>query len=273
MTPAPLLALAAIGLWSTLAALSVRLSGVPPFLLVGSALVLGGLCGAARWRQWRAGPRLVALGVYGLFLYHLALFTALRRAPAVEANLLNYLWPLLIVVLAPLFKPEARLTPRHLAGAALGFLGAALLVTGGRVAFDAAHAAGYALAAAAALIWSTYSLATSRLGGVPTALVGLFCLVSGALALGCHALLEPAYAFRAGDLPWLALLGAGPMGLAFYAWDAAMKRGDPRAIGALSYLTPLASTLLLSFSSGQALTRAAWAAMGLIVGGAALGAL
>ncbi|MDE2291438.1 MAG: DMT family transporter [Elusimicrobia bacterium] len=267
------LALAAVALWSTLALLSVRLAGVPPLLLVGTALVIGGLCGAGRWREWRASPRLLALGVYGLFLYHLALFTALRLAPAVEANLINYLWPLLIVALAPLFKPGLRPNLRHGGGAALGFVGAGLLVTGGHLSAHGGHLLGYALAAAAALIWSTYSLATSRLGGVPTGLVGLFCLLSGALALACHFAWEPAYSWRSADLPWLLALGLGPMGLAFYAWDAAMKRGDPRSIGALSYLTPLASTLLLAAGTGRPLTAVTGTAMGLIVGGAALGGL
>jgi drug/metabolite transporter (DMT)-like permease len=45
------------------------------------------------------------LGVYGLFGYHFLLFLALRSAPPLEANLVNYLWPLLIVVLAPVLLP------------------------------------------------------------------------------------------------------------------------------------------------------------------------
>src|SRR5258708_11903811 len=49
----------------------------------------------------------------------------------------------------------------------------------------------------------------------------------------------------------LAILGLGPMGLAFLAWDAALKQGDPRAIAALSYFTPLFSTALLSWVSGR----------------------
>jgi drug/metabolite transporter (DMT)-like permease len=259
-------------LWSTLAAVSLRVKAVPPFLLVGTALVIGSLCSVHRIREWRASPRVVALGVYGLFAYHFALFVALRRAPAIEANLINYLWPLLIVVLTPLFVRGARLTARHVTAAALGFAGAALLVTGGTFSFEMRYAAGYALALVAALIWSTFSLATSRLGHVPTALVGLFCAVSGALSLACHALFEAPHEFAAGELPWIVLLGLGPMGLAFFAWDAAMKRGDTRVIGSLSYLTPLLSTLVLAATGGGALSAVSLAAMALIVGGAALGA-
>jgi len=42
-------------------------------------------------------------GVGGLFGYHALFFAAMAHAPAAEANLLNYMWPLLIVLLsAPL---------------------------------------------------------------------------------------------------------------------------------------------------------------------------
>ena len=71
---------------------------------------------------------------------------ALRLAPPVETNLLNYLWPLLIVVLSPLFVPGTKLGARHIGGVVLGFAGAALIVTGGRAGFTMASMQGYALA-------------------------------------------------------------------------------------------------------------------------------
>ncbi|MBK8167793.1 MAG: DMT family transporter [bacterium] len=270
--PAPmLLALLAILLWSTLAALTTRLDGLPPFLLAGTSLLIGSLAGVPRWRRWRAPLPMLALGVYGLFAYHAALFMALRLAPPIEANLLNYLWPLLIVVLTPAFLRERRLTARQIAAALLGFAGAALLVTGGRVAFDRAHAAGYALAIAAAVIWSTYSLASARRRDAQAPPVSFFSAVSGLLALLCHALFEPRAVFVAADVPWLLLLGLGPMGAAFLAWDAALRRGDPRTIGLLSYLTPVLSTLLLALAGGGRLSGVSLAAMVLVVGGALLG--
>jgi drug/metabolite transporter (DMT)-like permease len=266
-----LAAFGAIALWGVLAALSLRLKAWPPFLLVGAALLIGSLCSVHRFREWRVPPRVLALGIYGLFGFHFLLFIALRTAPPVEANLVNYLWPLLIVLLAPAMLPGQRLRVRHVVGAVTGFAGAALLVTGGRVAFDLAHASGYAAALGSALIWATYSLASKRLAPIPTATIGLFCAVSGALALVCHAVLEPRHLPAAGDLPWLAVLGLGPMGAAFFLWDHALKNGDPPRIGALAYITPLASTLVLVAAGQGVLTGIALAAMALIVGGAVLG--
>jgi drug/metabolite transporter (DMT)-like permease len=268
---ATLNALVAIALWGTLAALSLRLKAVPPFLLVGSALLLGALCGVRGIRLKRLRLRVLLLGVYGLFAYHLCLFLALRRAPPVEANLLNYLWPLLIVVLTPLFVRGASLRTHHVAGALLGFAGAALLVTGGRIALRSEALPGYLLAIAAAFIWSTYSLITHRIADFPTSAVATFCGISGALALGCHFLFEPSYAFSAGDLPFLVAIGLGPMGLAFYLWDRALKSGDPRTLGTLAYLTPLLSTVLVVVVGGGRLTIVSGIAMALIIGGAILG--
>lgn len=268
---ATLCALAALALWGSLAVLVLKLKHVPPFLLLGLALLLGAAVGLRRltWRGLR--PRVLLLGVYGLFAYHFCLFLALRLAPPVEANLINYLWPLLIVVLSPLFLAGRTLLPRHVAGALLGFGGAALLVTGGRLAAGGGSLAGYLLALAAALIWSTYSLLTKRLGDFPTSAVAAFCLLSGALALACHALFEPRYLPVARDLPYVALIGLGPMGASFYLWDRALKDGDPRVIGTLAYFTPLLSTCLIAACGEGRLGAASAAAAALIVAGALLG--
>lgn len=250
----------------------MRLSAVPPLLLAGTSLLIGSVFGLSRWRQWRMRPAVLALGVYGLLGYHVVFFLALRLAPPVEANLVNDLWPLLIILMTPLFQRGRRLTARHAAAGLLGFAGAALLVTGGRWGFAREHAAGYAFALAAAVIWATYSLASSRLASVPSGAVGAFCAASGALALALHALLEPRHSFSAAELPFVAAMGLGPLGYAFYAWDDAMKRGDPRVVGALSYLIPLASTLLLAAFAGGRLDGTVWLAMALVIAGAALGA-
>lgn len=268
-------ALAALALWSTLAALGLKLRHVPPFLLVGSALLLGALVGLRGITLRGARPGVLLLGVYGLFAYHFCLFLGLRLAPPVEANLINYLWPLLIVVLSPLILPGIRLRPRHVLGASLGFGGAALLVSGGRLGLaapgGAAAGAGYLLALAAAFIWSTYSLLTKRIGSFPTSAIATFCLLSGLLSLACHALFEPRYVPSATDLPYLAVIGLGPMGAAFYLWDRALKNGDPRVIGTLAYLTPLFSTLLVALLGEGRMTPLSAAAAALIIGGAAVG--
>lgn len=275
---ANLLALGAIALWASLAALGVALAHVPPFLLTGVALLLGSLIALPLsrfdWRLWRVPASTLALGVYGLFGFHFLLFIALRHAPPVQANLVNYLWPLGIVVMAPLFLPGVSLTVRHVLAALIGFSGAALAILGRSAeGSQAVWAWGYVPAAASAFIWASYSLLTQRVRAFPTAAIGSFALVSGLLSLLCHALLEPAVALSARDWGLIALLGLGPLGGAFFLWDAALKRGDARQIGVLSFLTPLLSTLTLLWVRGEAPNLAVAMAALLIVSAALLATL
>lgn len=270
------LAVGAILLWSSLALLGSRLAHLPPLLVTGIALCIGGCLGLARVRQWRLPLRTLLIGVGGIFGYHVMLFSAFHLAPIVEANLVNYLWPLLIVLLSPVILPGFGLKAHHAAGAVMGLAGAALIVSGGSIHPDLSSLPGYLLAAAAALTWAVYSLLTKRVPPFGSGAVGAFCLAAGTLSLAVHAAqagLRGFEAIRSSDWVLLAVLGVGPMGAAFFLWDGALKRGDPRVIGSLSYLTPLLSTLALTAIGGRAMSLLAGAAMALIVGGAAIGSL
>ncbi len=274
--PANLYALGAIALWASLASLGVSLRHVPPFLLTGVALLVGSLLALPfvlkDRRLWRIPAGTLLLGVYGLFGFHFLLFIALRHAPPVEANLVNYLWPLFMVVLAPLFLRAVTLRAVHVAAALLGFAGAAIAILGaGTNAAGGGWSWGYLPALGSAFIWASYSLLTQRVAPFPTAAIGLFGLVSGVLSLLCHWALEPAVALSGRDWALIAVMGLGPLGAAFFLWDKALKLGDARQIGILSYLTPLGSTALLMLVSGRALSWSIGLAAAMIIGAAVLG--
>jgi drug/metabolite transporter (DMT)-like permease len=221
-------------------------------------------------RLWRVPLGTLALGVGGLFGFHFLLFMALRLAPPLEANLVNYLWPLLIVLLTPALLPGFTLGRRHVVAASVGFAGAAVAIGAAPVAIDARAALGFGLAGASALTWAVYSLATRRVAPFSSWAIGGFAAASGALSLACHAWLEPAAAISGDDALKLVALGLGPMGAAFYLWDYAMKRGDPRVVGTLAYATPILSTALLALATGRAWTVSLGIATLLVAGAAVL---
>lgn len=244
--------LSAVAMWAALGALVTATGRVPPFLLnvltfgVSGSVAIGWLAARGRLAVLRQPAAVWLLGVGGLFGYHALYFAALRLAPPVEAGLVNYLWPLLIVVLSGLL-PGERLRAHHLGGALLGLAGAVAVVTRGRgVAIDPAHVAGYVAALGAAVTWASYSVASRRFGAVPTEVVAGFCLATALLSVPAHLLFETTvWPAGAGEWAAVAALAAFPIGLAFFTWDHGVKRGDIQVLGAASYLTPLLSTLLL----------------------------
>jgi len=268
----------AIVLWGALATLTVIAGPVPPFQMVAMTFAIGAAIGIA-WALWRGlnwrvlilwPARVWLLGVGGLFGYHALYFAALQLAPPAEANLVNYLWPLLIVLFSAPLAGEKLGWP-HLAGVLLGFGGVVLLAFARGLNFASSYAAGYALALGCAFTWSLYSVLSRRLDETPTDAIAAFCSAASLLSLACHLLFERT--IWPGTTPaWLAVLalGLGPTGTAFYLWDHAVKRGDIRALGALSYATPVLSTALLIVCRLAEPTRVLLLSALLVAAGAAL---
>lgn len=273
------LAFAAVLLWASLSPLGVSLAHVPPFLLTGLGLLVGGVMATPinglKPSRWRVSWPLLALGVYGLFGFHFLLFLALRLAPPVAANLINYLWPLGIVVMAPLFLKGVPWRWAFAGAGMLGFAGAGLAIVSSSQQTLAPSSdtawLGYALALGSAWIWSSYSLLSKRATHMTSGHIGSFCMVSAVLALLCHVWLEPATTLTVGDLWRIALLGLGPLGGSFFLWRIALQFGDARRIGLLAFLAPLLSTVLLLWQQGQGLTWHIALAAALIVAGAWVG--
>lgn len=283
---ATLIGFIAVLLWATLALFTTATGRVPPFQLLSLTFTIAFAVSLLRWlwlaRRSRAEFRRIfrqpwpvwLLGIGGLFGYHALYFTALDHAPPVEASLIAYLWPLLIVLMSALL-PRERLHWTHLAGGGLGLLGAILLIlqkAGGAVSFDARYLVGYLAALGCAFTWSIYSVMSRRFGAAPTDLVGAFCGATALLGLIAHNLIGEPTIWPADGWQWasVAALGLGPVGLAFFVWDYGVKRGDIKALGACSYASPLLSTILLILAGKAEATTTVILACLLIVGGAVI---
>lgn len=269
----------AVLLWSLLALFTVGSAPVPPFLLSALSFAIAGAIGLL-WLFATGGLRQItqvplyvyAFGTLGLFGYHALYFSALRLAPAAEAGLIAYLWPLFIVLFSG-FLPGERLGVGHVIGAFVAFAGAAVIVGAEVRSFEADAALGYGLALLCALTWSTYSVGSRRFGAVPTGSVAVFCVASALLSLIAHITFETTV-WPVNTLGWLAVLGLGlgPVGLAFFVWDIGVKRGDIQLLGVASYAAPVLSTMVLVLVGVASAQWTLVAAALLITAGAALAA-
>lgn len=258
------MAISALLIWSTLAVSVVSLSKLSPLLTTGIALAGGGLIGLP-WVPWRSlRLRTIAVGAIAMFGYHALYFVSLRTADPVAANLLHYLWPLLMILFAPLMLKGVRMEARHIIAGLLGFT-AACVCLAPTVSIQGSQAAGLFVALLSAAIWAYYSVWSGRFPEIPTAAVSAYCLLAGIASLIVYLVLgalpnidiwklggafsTPTY----GQWMVLAYLAVGPLGGAFYLWDHSMKKGNPSQIALLAYAVPIASTIFVSTFLGRGL--------------------
>jgi drug/metabolite transporter (DMT)-like permease len=276
---ATLIGFSAVLMWALLAVLTIGTAPVPPLQLNAICFAIGGAIGLvwmARGAGFGAlrgvGWKVYAAGTLGLFGYHFLYFTAFRLAPYAETGLIAYLWPLFIVLLSGLL-PGERLRALHVLGALIAFAGAALILLRGGADWQAGAVPGMALAFVCAVTWAVYSVASRRFGTVPSEAVTVYCLATAVLSLGAHLTLETTV-WPGETSGWVsvALLGLGPVGLAFFTWDVGMKRGDIQILGVASYAAPLLSTLALIVSGRAEATPVLLVSAAMITGGAALAA-
>jgi drug/metabolite transporter (DMT)-like permease len=276
---ATLIGFSAILLWGMLALLTSLSGDIPPFQLTAMAFGIAFLMGAAAFIKGGCDFSLLKQpfsvwlnGIFGLFGYHAVYFLAMKNAPPIDASLINYLWPILIVLFSAAL-PGERLRWFHLGGVALGFLGVATLLLRGGFEARQEYSLGYGLALACAVIWAAYSVLSRKLHGAPTLLIGAYCGIAALLSLICHLLFESTAPVAGAQWIPVIFLGLGPMGLAFFTWDHGMKKGNIKLLGTLSYAAPLLSSgLLIAFGKAE-LTPGLILACGLITLGSLLSAL
>ena len=236
---ATLVGFTAILMWSLLSLLTVASGTVPPFQLAAMTFAISGGAGAATWlfrpgaaQALRQPPQVWALGVGGLFGYHALFFLALRLAPPAEAQLVNYLWPILIVLLSALAagRTSAVASRRGRADRACRHRACCsprAASRSRRIICRVSRPPSSRPSPGRSIRWLS-----RRFAAVPTDAVAGFCLATAALAAICHGLFEQTHWPQTLG-QWLAVagLGIGPVGAAFYAWDIGMKRGDIRVLG------------------------------------------
>lgn len=271
----------AILLWATLASFGVMARSIPPFQLTSMAFFVAFIIGAILWKKEGKGIlvhlkwplKVWIVGISGLFGYHFFYFLAIQNAPAIEANLINYLWPLFIVLFSS-FLPKEKLRWFHVVGVILGLVGVFFLVSkDGGLNFESQYMNGYIYAFIAALAWSSYSVLSRLFGEVPTSAVGGFCGATAVLSLLCHMIFETTVVPNVTELLAIIALGLGPVGGAFFVWDNAVKNGDIQLIGSLSYAIPLLSTFLLVLLGLSEPSTSIWLACFFIVLGSLISSL
>lgn len=244
----------AIVIWASSPLVNTLLARIPVFELLSYSLWLSGLIGVVRltWsRRWSAvfqQPWYVwCIGFVGIYSNEVSYVSSLKFAPASHINVINWLWPVMVLVWAKLFLKEDVWDRRVALAALCAFVGVCVMVSEGHQlqAFHPYFAIGYALALLAALIWSGFTVVSRRFKDAPHEMVHLYCGIASVCSMGLHHRYETHVVPNVSEYGALFVMGFAISGMAYYFWDRGIKKGNLKQLTIMSYSGPIFSLLLL----------------------------
>jgi drug/metabolite transporter (DMT)-like permease len=216
-----------------------------------------------RLRLWAVGS---------VFVFNsIAYFRALEQIPASVTALVLYTYPVMVALLAALAGVE-RLRWRALLAALAAFAGCAL-TAGGAAAAAPLPPSGIAWALAAALVYASYVVLSSRFGaGVPARVLALHLAQAAALICVGLALADGGLALPLDPRGLLSVAGIGVVStvVAMTTFLAGMALVGPTRASVLSSLEVLVTLVLALLLLGERLAPWQWAGAALILGAVAL---
>jgi len=265
------LALGAVLLWATWPTLATWAQPAPPFLILALGSVAGFAVSLARatatgqGRGWiRTPPRTLLLVAGGLLTNNVLYLKAMPRIGPAEANVISYLWPILLVLIASRLD-GSRLTRKQWLGIGAAFAGATLAI--GPTFARGFDPVGVLLAFSSGLTFAVYAAIRSR-GQEQHDVIGPSMGLMAILALGLHLAFETTPQLAWPQLLAIAAIGVAPLTLSNVLWDLASRTGHLAMVSGLAYLTPLVGLLLLALLGAAAVSWTTAAGAVLIVAGA-----
>jgi drug/metabolite transporter (DMT)-like permease len=259
-------------IWTSSALLVTFVTRLPPLQLVTITWLVGAICLMGYYhfhkmpiavhfnRSWKD----YVFVTMGMGVYTALFYIAFKFAPAFEANTLNYLWPLFLMLFMALFL-KAKLTMMNVAGMVAGFIGCVVLLASKQTDHSlSGFGIGHVVAIMAAALWGYYSCVSRTKNYPPGFLIPVF-IVSAVLTYAAHLVFETT--MNPTGFEWIILITLGLCRLTYVSWDYAMRHGNQLMLSSLSYLTPLGSSIVLIAGGHGAASWGVALAAALIIGG------
>ncbi|MGD0805662.1 MAG: DMT family transporter [Candidatus Bathyarchaeia archaeon] len=207
------------------------------------------------------------MGLLGFYLYNLFLFKGFSIAPAGQANVVNYLYPVFMVIFSVLLLKEKSNLWTFIA-IAISFTGALIAITGGNLDFANQYAEGYIYAGLAAVTMGLFSVFIKRIQYETFS--SLFVYAVAALVLVVPTIWFTSVIILPTSISVIVdtvVLGVFMNSLAYVFWFRALKVGNIHWIANLMYVVPFLAMVFTFFLNDEAISPFSVVGLGLIIMG------
>jgi drug/metabolite transporter (DMT)-like permease len=246
-------------LWSFSAVCAAVLKTLPSFQVLTITFFCGFLYCAIRimltkkWRELKQPWYVWAIGILGIGGQQILYIFSFKYAPPIQADLIIYTWPIMVVLLLQFIK-KLKNFRRALLSTFLGFCGVVLLFLSDPSDIGEINSGvllGYGMAFMCAVFWSLYTVLSKNFK-CPSEIVGFYGLYSAVICGILHFSLEETVMPSFVEWIVLAVMGVCITGLSYYLWDKGIKKGNFQLLSILSYTNPILSiTWLAVFGLGE----------------------
>ena len=185
------------------------------------------------------------LGILGLGVQQFFYFTALANAPTAQINVLNYMWPIFILILS-IFVLKEKFSFKVLLSFFLGIIGVYVIITKGQLfSFQFQYFYGYFLALSAAFCWALFSVLNKRKNYEPISSVFLFNFAGLIFMTFVMLFTNSSFNLSLNEFVGTFYIGLFPTAIAFILWIKALQMGKASFIANLGHLTPFISLVFI----------------------------
>ena len=216
-------------------------------------------------------PDFFKSAIYGLlnpFAYYFVLFKAYDLLQAQEAVVLNYTWPIALVLLSiPVLGQKIGF--KSIAALFISFFGIIIVVTGGNVDnLELSNKFGVVLALGSSIIWALYWILNMRDKREAVSKLLLNFIFGFIYVLIASAITGNLKTIPMEGVIGVTYIGLFEMGITFVLWLKALKLAPTTArVSNLIYISPFLSLVFIFIFVGEKIMQTSWIGLIFIVSG------
>ena len=268
-----------VSIWSTLATVAkLLLSDIPnlealaisslfAFLFLVVINIKNGMIKELKKYSLKDYLKMAGLGFLGLFMYSALYYFGITQLTSQEACILNYLWPIMLVLFSCIILKE-KLTVIKAVAMLCSFAGIIILSTGSGTASGEKAVAGIVSCIVAAACYGLFSVLNKKADYNQNIAMMIIWLTTAVCSAITGAFTEEWVAIR--PTQWLGLIWLGVVidAVAYLLWAIALRGAENTAkIANLAYLTPFLSLIVSAIVLDEKITLRSLTALVFIVGG------
>lgn len=185
------------------------------------------------------------LGLLGTYIYYLFLYLGYAQAKGLEVLVIQYTWPIIIVVLS-LFILNEKLTYRKLAALLLGFIGVVTVLTKGDFnQINISNPSVIILAGAGAFCFALFSVLSKNVKKSPIVVVSLYFLAALIASLASMLYFSGFAAPSPKEIFPILLNGLLVNGYSYIFWIKALHATEASYLAPFTYFAPVLSAVYL----------------------------